>query len=152
MQTFLPKQSFLLSAQVLDDKRLGKQRLEAKQILDLIEGRADNNWKYHPAVRMWQGYNQMLRFYYNTIVLEWERRGHVNNMPLLDVDEETYYRPWWIDDPRLQRSHRCNLMRKNPEFYGQYKWRDADPEAPYWWPVTLKTLSLQKEIENYWGK
>lgn len=35
MQTFLPYPDFALSAKVLDNKRLGKQRLEAKQILEI---------------------------------------------------------------------------------------------------------------------
>ncbi|MFN7881952.1 MAG: pyrimidine dimer DNA glycosylase/endonuclease V, partial [bacterium] len=33
MQTFLPSPSFAESARILDNKRLGKQRVECKQIL-----------------------------------------------------------------------------------------------------------------------
>lgn len=152
MQTFLPKKSFLGSARVLDYKRLGKQRVEAKQILDLVEGRVDNHWKHHPAVRMWWDYNQCLRFYYNTMVLEWERRSFENNMPLLDLDEKNYHIPPWLWDPRLTLSHRSNLLRKNPEYYGQFGWKDADPGAPYWWPVPMKTPHLQKYMLEYWGR
>lgn len=152
MQTFLPYKSFLLSARVLDDRRLGKQRVEASQILDIIEGRnPESRWRHHPAVRMWQDYHQMLRFYYNTIVLEWERRGKVNNMPLLEINEEEYYHPPWHHDPRLILSHRGNLLRKDPGYYGQFGWRDADPEAPYWWPVPMKTPAKQKIMVEYWG-
>lgn len=35
MQTFLPYPEFIKSAQCLDNKRLGKQRVEAKQILEI---------------------------------------------------------------------------------------------------------------------
>lgn len=37
MQTFLPENTFSLSAACLDNKRLGKQRVEAKQILMTLE-------------------------------------------------------------------------------------------------------------------
>ena len=36
MQTFLPYPDFVKSALVLDYRRLGKQRVEARQILDII--------------------------------------------------------------------------------------------------------------------
>ena len=36
MQTFLPHRSFSKSAETLDYRRLGKQRVEAKQILEAI--------------------------------------------------------------------------------------------------------------------
>ena len=96
MQTFLPYKSFAKTARVLDKTRLGKQRVEASQILDLVEGRADNTWKYHPAVRMWQGYADALRLYYNTMLAEWEDRGCENNMPYLPILERI--RRWGIPD------------------------------------------------------
>ena len=37
MQTFLPYEDFRASARVLDRQRLGKQRVEAKQILQALE-------------------------------------------------------------------------------------------------------------------
>ena len=52
MQTFLPYKSFVKSAQCLDNKRLGKQRVEAMQILKSIYIE-DYGWKNHPATKMW---------------------------------------------------------------------------------------------------
>ena len=40
MQTFLPYPSFDASAKVLDYRRLGKQRVEAYQILNTITGKS----------------------------------------------------------------------------------------------------------------
>ena len=40
MQTFLPHPEFDESAACLDYKRLGKQRLEAKTIIDILDGKA----------------------------------------------------------------------------------------------------------------
>lgn len=58
MQTFLPYASFTDNAQCLDRQRLGKQRVEAFQILKtLLYG---GGWQHHPVVRMWAGSEQCL--------------------------------------------------------------------------------------------
>jgi len=85
MQTFLPYSDFEKSVQVLDYKRLGKQRVEAAQILDVLEGRK-TGWRNHPAVKMWAGYTDALRAYLRACILEWQRRGYKNNMPIPEVD------------------------------------------------------------------
>lgn len=150
MQTFLHYTSPHRVAATLDNKRLGKQRVEGNQILDILEGRADNNWKHHPAVRMWRGYENALKYYINIVIMEWERRGCVNNMELHDVGDELITPPWFRD-LRLQYSHRSNLIRKLPEYY-QCMWPEVRDDAPYWWPVELKGKKKQAEIEEYWGK
>ena len=38
MQTFLPHKDFSISASMLDNKRLGKQRVEALQIYNVLVG------------------------------------------------------------------------------------------------------------------
>ena len=62
MQTFLPYSSFTQTASTLGNKRLGKQRVEAKQIY-LALTQEEYGWKTHPAVLMWKGYEQALAFY-----------------------------------------------------------------------------------------
>lgn len=59
MQTFLPYSSFSKSASVLDNKRLGKQRVECLQILKALSDPA-YGWQNHPAVKMWKGYTDRL--------------------------------------------------------------------------------------------
>ncbi len=54
MQTFLPDPDFTVSAQLLDTRRLGKQRVEALQVLRALT-RESYGWKSHPAVLMWGG-------------------------------------------------------------------------------------------------
>ncbi len=152
MQTFLPSIIFEKTARILDQSRLGKQRVEASQILDILEGRKpDSRWRHHVAVRMWQGYDMCLRYYYNTMLYEWERRGCENNMPYLDV-VRPYPVPPWLSDPRIPLSHRGNLLRKDFEYYSQFGWYDADPAAPYWWPVPMRTPAKQKLMMEYWQK
>lgn len=132
MQTFLPFADFAQSAAVLDYRRLGKQRLEARQILRTLEGRS-RGWERHPAVRMWRGWEPALRLYYNVIVIEWVGRGYRNTMPLERVGAggAAVAMPWWIGDERLHASHRANLKRKDAGWYAQFA---EEPREGYWWP------------------
>ena len=63
MQTFLPYSDFERSAKTLDYKRLGKQRVEAYQILQALSD-PNYGWQNHPAVKMWRGYEEALVAYY----------------------------------------------------------------------------------------
>jgi hypothetical protein len=78
LQTFLPYPDFAASAVVLDRRRLGKQRVEALQILRALT-RERYGWKHHPAVRMWAGYEEALACYAMEICAEWVRRGHADS-------------------------------------------------------------------------
>lgn len=77
MQTFLPYPNFSGSAEVLDPRRLGKQRVEAMQILRALT-RPVYGWKHHPAVLMWRGHEEALGAYAVAICREWCRRGHAD--------------------------------------------------------------------------
>ena len=69
MQTFLPYADFKQSAQCLDMKRLGKQRVEALQIHNIVSGkRTSGGWMNHPAVAMWQGHAEALADYHNAMI------------------------------------------------------------------------------------
>lgn len=141
MQTFLPYGDFERSARCLDNRRLGKQRVEAFQILRTLERLDDpqrRGWRNHPAVRMWQGYEDALRLYMNTMITEWRRRGFRNTMELAPV-AGTPAAPPWLGDPAFHAAHRANLLRKDPAYYGRYGWTES-PDTPYIWP-TLRTES-----------
>ena len=93
MQTFLPYSDFKMSAHVLDNKRLGKQRVECLQILKTLKkgpktcclcghpmnfhcsdckGKPKTTpWYNHPAVKMWKGYEQALMYYLHAMCYEW---------------------------------------------------------------------------------
>ena len=79
MQTFLPYDSFTKTAQCLDYMRLGKQRVEAYQILRVLTGESQG-WKNHPAVKMWKGYEYALTWYGYVICSEWIMRGYKDQM------------------------------------------------------------------------
>ena len=132
MQTFLPYPNVIESVKCLDYRRLGKQRVEAMQILNILEGRTEKKgWINHPAVKMWRGYEDALAYYMNWCIWEWISRGYNNTMQTVNVPEFFDYPPWFgLWD--FHASHRSNLLRKDPEFYGQYGWTEPD-DLPYIW-------------------
>ena len=61
VNTFLPFANFKKCAKVLDNKRLGKQRVEAKQIISILtDATKTKGWRSHPAVLMWKGHAKAL--------------------------------------------------------------------------------------------
>lgn len=136
MQTFLPYPDFKKSAQCLDYKRLGKQRVEAYQILRIVTGeRTEGGWIGHPAVLMWKGYPNALKLYLRACIEEWITRGYNNTMEIPKVDNEKDVKmPLWFGDEKLHASHRSNLLRKDPFYYENFGWTEG-PGLPYVWPV-----------------
>jgi hypothetical protein len=138
MQTFLPFSDFMKSFQVLDWRRLGKQRVEALTIIKAIEGQSRNDgkpykgWKNHPCVNMWRKYVPALKKYHNLSILEWENRGYNNNMPLFELDENQIIYPHWLGFPQFHASHRANLLRKDFTHYSQYGWEEQPSDIYVW--------------------
>ena len=133
MQTFLPLPNFAASAACLDNRRLGKQRVEAYQILRALRG-LSKGWVNHPATVMWRGYESALEQYLRAMILEWVARGYNNTMDIPDLDITAQF-PMWFADPRVHASHRANLKRKDPIHYAMF---DEDPNMPYFWPISTQ--------------
>ena len=136
MQTFLPYPSFTQSLECLDYRRLGKQRVEAMQLvnstLKLERGEPVKGWANHPARTMWNGYLNGLKLYHNLSIIEWKSRGYKNTMQLYDIPDSIDLPPW-IGNVEFHRSHRSNLLRKDPIWYGQWGWTEPH-DLPYIWP------------------
>ena len=134
MQTFLPYTDFKESAKCLDYKRLGKQRVEAWQIYQIVSGkRTKGGWINHPAVNMWRGFSNLLAYYYNDILDEWIKRGYKNTMEYI-VCPPSITEPLWLGNKDFHDSHKSNLLRKDPTFYAQYMW-DVPNNLDYVWRV-----------------
>jgi hypothetical protein len=136
MQTFLPYPNFQKSAQCLDMRRLGKQRVEAYQLLNILLNRTTKKaWSNHPACLMWQGYENALKEYFNSVLMEWIKRGYKNNMlyETINVEYPILYPPW-LGNEKFHASHRSNLLRKNKEYYSQFNWTESS-DLPYIWPT-----------------
>lgn len=133
MQTFLPYPSIKKSVRVLDSKRLGKQRVEAYQILNIILNRTKTKgWRSHPAVKMWKNSPNALKLYFNECVREWKRRGFENNMALEKIRGKVVL-PSWFGKQAFHASHRSNLLRKNRKIYSGAGWKEK-PNLQYVWP------------------
>ncbi len=150
MQTFVPYPDMRRSAEVLDDRRLGKQRVEALQIIRALTYET-YGWKHHPAVLMWQGYEEALGAYAVEVCREWCRRGHADTCEATILDDlgnagipvpprpqselaGAGALPPWLGDEALHASHRSSLLRKDPTWYGPH-FGDIPPDLPYVWPV-----------------
>ena len=103
MQTFLPYSNFQKTAEVLDWRRLGKQRVEGMQIIKTILTPEQKGWQNHPIVIMWTPYIQALQLYTNTIINEWIKRGYNNNMKLYEINSITM--PHWLGNNEFHASH-----------------------------------------------
>lgn len=134
MQTFLPYSDFDKTASVLDYRRLGKQRCEAHQILKTIENKT--GWIRHPAVKMWFGYEEMLKLYFNTMVKHWVGRHYKNNYPLFEIDKSKLIVPWWLGNENFHRAMRSRLIEKNSDFYlSKFPEDKGFNGGKYFWPV-----------------
>lgn len=139
MNTFLPYESFPESAQVLDMRRLGKQRVECLQILRALLGETAG-WRHHPAVKMWDGYECSLASYAVSICTEWIERGYADTCQLKIMElaarhglVDATHAPPWLGDAAFHASHRSNLLRKDPVYYSQFGWTEPS-DLPYVWP------------------
>ena len=134
MQTFLPYPDFDQSVRVLDYRRLGKQRVETFQVLNILLDRTPSKgWRNHPVICMWTGYEAALQLYQNYTIAEWVRRGYKNNMEFEVFDALDVVMPPWFGFDEFHRSHRSNLLRKDHEYYSKYF--DEPDNLEYYWPV-----------------
>ncbi|WP_329403042.1 MSMEG_6728 family protein [Streptomyces virginiae] len=92
MRTFLPFPSFDASVDVLDVRRLGKQRVEAVQVLRglVVPG---YGWRRHPAVRMWAGYEEALVRYGLEICGAWTAEGRADTCAITLVQDFGAWQP-----------------------------------------------------------
>ena len=137
MQTFLPYSSFRKSFKILDYRRLGKQRVEARQVLNILRDKTETKgWRNHPITKMWEGFDNALDEYMNLCIWEWVNRGYNNNMEFAKITGDIEY-PHWLGNKSFHSSHRANLLRKDYEYYSQFGW-DEDSTNPYSWYDTEK--------------
>ena len=154
MQTFLPYPDFEKSVRVLDYRRLGKQRVETFQVLNILLDRTPTKgWRNHPAAKMWEGHEDWLFLYNEAIVKEIIMRGYKNstrdtfdqiyqeNFLMLESDE-----PWWLGHEKLHYSHKGRLYEKDPDkYYFYHEFADyrelgytCCESCSYYWPTHVE--------------
>lgn len=138
MQTFLPYPDLEQSLEVLDYRRLGKQRVEAKQLV-LSHIDPEYGWKHHPASKMWVNHTYQLACYGRLACEIWMDRGYrdglffwFDNLIAYELTD-TGLPDWWSDE-RVFSSHRAALLHKDFNHYSQFGWLEK-PELNYVWPV-----------------
>ncbi|MFJ7337976.1 MSMEG_6728 family protein [Streptomyces sp. NPDC101116] len=151
MQTFLPYPDFRATALALDRRRLGKQRVEALQVLRglVVPG---YGWRHHPAVRMWLGYEEALVRYGLEVCRVWREQGHQDTCAATLVADLAATRPHapirdqhrlaadgelppWLGDGPFHESHRSALVRKDPTTYAAL-FPGVRDDLPYVWPTS----------------
>lgn len=154
MQTFLPYADFDRSVRALDAKRLGKQRVEALQIIRALTW-DDYGWANHPATLMWKGFEEALGRYGFACCEAWVGLGFgdtcaatittdlraagivtVRTQPELAAAAAL---PPWLGDAALHRSHQSALLRKDPDHY-RALFPDVPDDLPYVWPVRSEAV------------
>lgn len=150
MQTWLPYANFEETARCLDRQRLGKQRVEGTQILQILAGE-ESNWAHSPIVKMWRGAEFVLVDYVWTMCEEWVRRGYKDTRKEIIIrlateqiqklvenpgpDSWSLRQPPWLGQESLHRYHRIVLLRKNFDHYRQF-WPELEGETLL--PTTFK--------------
>ncbi|EHY87052.1 MSMEG_6728 family protein [Saccharomonospora azurea] len=151
MQTFLPYPDFAETARVLDQRRLGKQRVETLQVLRALTV-PGHGWRRHPAVRMWAGYEEALTRYGLAMCEHWSALGRADTcavklvadlsgaLGITTVRDQNALAaagelPPWFGDEDFHRSHRSSLVRKDPEHYRPL-FPDVPDDLPYVWPAS----------------
>ena len=88
---------------------------------------------------MWDGHEEALVMYGLAMVDEWVGRGYKDTcadkmLSYVDITRVVLIElPSWIGDDRFHASHRSNLLRKLPEHYSTFGWKEPD-DLPYVWP------------------
>jgi hypothetical protein len=151
MQTFLPLTAFDETARVLDGRRLGKQRVEAIQVLRALTV-PGYGWRHHPAAAMWAGYEEALVRYGLDVCAVWSSGGRADTCAATLVTDftgstgtaavrtQTQLRrsrelPPWLGEPGFHRSHQSALLRKDPSHYRPI-FPGVPEDLPYVWPVS----------------
>jgi hypothetical protein len=113
MQVFVVG-SPLETAMALDPKRLRKQIIECRQILDALNGA--KAWSNHPCVLQYRGREEWLRAYKEC--LEWYVRGD-EGKALWASTLADYWRPMFHTQEYFDNM-KARLYTKNTQHYAQF--------------------------------
>lgn len=83
---------------------------------------------------MWRGYESALKKYHDVLLEQWYLRGYGGTRKPYNESNPVESYPTWWNDERLFSSHRGNLLRKDPIYYGKFGWSES-PDTPYFWPT-----------------
>jgi hypothetical protein len=114
------------TAMALDSKRLHKQIVECRQILDALNGKSA--WSNHPCVLQYRGYEKWLEHYHDCLLFF--KRGYYDLAKI-----ESHYAAdchpveWHTDDYYEQMKRR--LYTKDPIYYAVWSYLGTSDENWY---------------------
>lgn len=151
VNTFVIDSDHENTAKILDYRRLGKQRVEARQMITAIEefeknGVKSKGWFNHPGTQMWIGYVENLKLYFNVMCKEWVNRGYKQNMDFYELDPiKSQIKPYWVEWKPLHYSHMASLLRKDTKYYyTKLTYPYLYNIFGYIWPTHLKQDQIEK--------
>lgn len=132
MQVFIVGSPFE-TAKALDDRRLNKQIIECKQILDALNGA--KAWSNHPCVLQYRGYEEWLRLYKRCLesFVEYEEYGTDGAKDNIRVYNHTCFLmtpPFHTQEYFDQMKRR--LYTKDPVHYAQWTHLGKSEDNWYW--------------------
>ena len=128
VNVFVPHTDLVEIAECLDTKRLYKQIVECKQILNALKAIRNNEkagYTNHPATKMWIGHDKALRAYQLIMLNEWLERRWDTSFGYKElkhiIGEFDDYSPVWWGDENVHMSHRAMLFRKDSTHYASFR-------------------------------
>lgn len=148
MNTYIPFPDFHKSAEVLDDRRLNRQRSDISSLLKSLTSEPDED--DHPLVKMWRGHERFLIRYGMAICFEWQSRGNADQTLEKIIEYNNVFGPetddvpeWWGRE-HLHLSHQSHLLRSQPSHYRD-KFPDVRDDIPMIWPRSPERSRKTKE-------
>ena len=115
MQIFIVG-SILETCQALDKRRLWKQILEARQIIDILTGKSQA-WKNHPVAKMYKDDLEWLLLYLAVFEEYW--KGDLEAADIISKGAEEIKPIFLYDDSYLENMKK-RLFTKDNSFYSQW--------------------------------
>lgn len=115
------------TAQALDEKRLRKQIIECRQILDALNGKT-KAWRSHPAVVQYEGYEPYLMNYLDCLQLF--AKGKLEQAKDISDVTDRWFKPLFHTEPYFDSMKR-RLYTKDPVHYAQ--WADLGTSDVNWY-------------------
>lgn len=144
MMTWLTRLSFFDTADDLNNSHLALQVRHGYHLVRHVRyGQQPEDPGFNkleptnPVLRMWAGYERALSVYALCMSATLTHRGFVMtdhiSIDLSSMEFDDFELPIWWGDTDVLRSHRSNLARRWPKFYGS-KWRGTPESMPYIFP------------------
>jgi hypothetical protein len=145
MHTYLPYSNASINTAILSEVDLSQQIRAGLTILETLHGR-DKGWQWHPAIGMWNGFEEMLAQRIVQLGIEWVNQGFRDTFNISGRLESMGYdlrylrsqnvsTPWWWGDKPFHAAQRAALVRHDRSWYAPIFKGKVDGGLPELWPL-----------------